>query len=853
MPQQERIATLVKSVQKAKNANSFKEIDPIVFQYMHPNQIWCRKAKKDPNSGAVKAGDLDGFYNLKVNPKIQVFFKKDPVASKNIGEFVASRVMRAIAQNIGFNPNAVAQVELAFTHPESKPNRDGKNVYVASVVYPDFLELYKDAYLAFRYLPQYEELRNNHPEYLELRFPENRPRLLDKEDPIIKLMIENGRYQGLNCHLQLSSSVDDPDVHFGNVGVVPREDTVVNQVEPSKTIEIYEDGTMAEAGPDVPKGIQSYKVFTAVDTVRIDFGAAFGDDRFIERTYDKNRANKGLISTIIDYHPSKQGPPPYALKISSLVRNDPSSLFWLSKIAQCEPDIIEQAFNSAMQEVMDKYQRKPLLEFAKRIGLKISNKRAKDISKDDLQKEIVKFLTECFIKYQESARDYESKFKLNPNMPDFNLEEKASIIPGTNPLETKVKINAKIMELLNKCINRLEELDLTIQNILILKKKLFDLPDDKIPYYEDAFMETLNTMQNVIWKDETQIELAKLNFNTSSSAKTTLKKHAEDLNKESPTLLALLKLANSIDTLPKNELRRKARDILEKETNHCSRMINLNKDSFMDKEDEGLINSLNQLSGTIDALKDYQMALDETGHETLKQEKENLLNLRYEKVTKLLTKSSPDTYLNMERVKSHIVEATNVIKHINTLENTVYDSPSDDYKYLPVNEARRVFKSSVEFYKESGKSAAKLLMKSTPNFECTELLSETVLTVNDSIKNPLKADIERLEINANELESKSSFSKKLSGTGFMVVSALTALAATVIVLASFALIKPTIGLSLGGLPIAKFLYGASVGFFTTGSALLFSGRSKQMAKKTLKTMNSIIDAKEIIIKNKPAA
>src|SRR5207244_1424477 len=92
-----------------------------------------------------------------------------------------------------------------------------------------------------------------------------------------------------------------------------------------KYIEVDEKtGKMTVVDPSrkTPEGKKRYPVFANVNTVRIDFGAAFGDAR---RKYNENTATNGKITTVLKYYPSSEGPPAYDLKIPALVRDNPDS------------------------------------------------------------------------------------------------------------------------------------------------------------------------------------------------------------------------------------------------------------------------------------------------------------------------------------------------------------------------------------------------------------------------------------------------------------------------------------------------------------------------------------------------
>lgn len=825
-----------------------QELDPIIFQYIDEEKIWHRISKK--THGVNPSGRHGGFYELIANPKIKVFFKQDPVIAKNISEFVASKVMRCIAKEINFNPNSVAQVELAYIHPRDQPNRDGNNVYIASVIYPNFLELYKDAYLAFHCLPQYESLRKQYPELLDQPFPTDRPTLFSR-DKVIDLMIQQGRYHGLLPLLHLSRSVDDPDVHLGNVGVIPANQDQQQAV----SVQVDQQGKMSVMSTNIKAapGTTSYMVFPSVDSVRIDFGAAFGDDRFIERTYDKNNANRGLLATLIAYHPSKKGPPPYAMKILSTLHDDQASLFWLNKIANCNSTSVYNAFKIAIDEVFIKFHRKPILEFAKRIGFKLSAQKEKDIKDEELKIQLVIFLSECFIHYQQSAKQYYSTHQaLTQRLQPAEMKNMRSSVKHSekNPAHIKMELYAKTIELLNKINNN----DLTpglipsLQTLIVLRNQLLTISDKEILNCEDALRSIIKTHAKLITQNETESEIQKLQQKDQHLIeKVALISYAGSEGNQSLLALELMRLTNSIEILPDDiSLYFNTFKLMQIHLQRCLKNQNHLGRGAAAEDDLQLIRSLNQLSSALFALKAYRDALENSKHclLCLKKERSRLLNLRYEEVNNLVIQLSQNKVVDLERATNHITEATTLIRNINQLK-AIIDIPRSIHKFPPLEQAtQRIYKSAQHLFDESGKSAIQLLIDPIPDFNQTQLLSETLIYATEAVRHPLDSDVQRLKMNAKELEGKSVL-KKIAGFTLMVAGAVTALAATVLVVSEVFLANATFGMSLLGVPASYWLFGASVSLFSSGAGLLFSGRQKQIAKATSKMVNSLEARKNV--------
>ncbi|MHC0449501.1 MAG: hypothetical protein ACRY3E_05410 [Candidatus Lariskella arthropodorum] len=173
------------------------------------------------SGGANSAGQDGGIYRRgEITALIKQENKGGDVDNvSNICEFLGSR-MFAHAK-----PNSGAKVFLAKNSSSIKiPDSDGSNIYVASIFFDHYKDLYVDAY-----------------DILGKQAPKDRPWLIGQDASVFNQTVTSKNYSGFSDIMPLSLLIGDFDIHWGNVGVVR---------DPSK--------------PDVPAKM-----------VRIDFAWAF--------------------------------------------------------------------------------------------------------------------------------------------------------------------------------------------------------------------------------------------------------------------------------------------------------------------------------------------------------------------------------------------------------------------------------------------------------------------------------------------------------------------------------------------------------------------------------------------------
>lgn len=340
---------------------------------------WTLETSK--NGGANGAGQYGGIYvDDKDNPTRRVLFKQDHIA-KNICEVVAGGLMRQLSDD----PSAFAEVAFSLQpgmdmksfHPERET---GEHVYVASVFFDTYKDLYVDAYLASSaypeiYNPQGERSKQKIP---TAQIPPDRPKL-HNEDVTIKRVIRMNRYAGLPKVLAWSLFFDDPDVHTMNIGAVKHVSSDSRAV------------MMQQKGKDVKK----VDVYQSVKAVRIDYAGALGSKKIIHRQLD------GKLHPD-DLSPMLAGPPNYfAWYPSDITRSAAfaDELLYLSKIPQ---STLVNAIHHHVGEAAKFYNSTALLEFAKLIGVK---------NLDDSEDNKAKIVTEIkeFMKINFLARQWHAK------------------------------------------------------------------------------------------------------------------------------------------------------------------------------------------------------------------------------------------------------------------------------------------------------------------------------------------------------------------------------------------------------------------------------------------------------------
>ena len=400
------------------------------FDYVHPSEgekelksKWTLLRKKG-DTGANGCGKHGGFYRIKLDEldetkTIDVFLKQDPRQEKNISEYFASQFMRFVAKEIGEDPGSIANVSFVETN---------NGVYVASEMFEGYRDSYLDAHLAYS-LPENEDLRVQAPNWEEI--PIKRPGYLS-HDVAIDIMIKTDRYREISLGMALRAIVDDPDLHYENIGAVPITPTGKGDMIPLinrlggytgdvLTTELIE-GKETESQLVNINGKQYYRtsynqtdyeelkkswrireycvvvhdkndfkkfhhyVVPAVGNARaahIDFGGALGDfRRYFSRKFDGViHINDGLME-FLRLRPSKKGPPAYHKQLPTELRNNHPFFNVLAGFSMIEDKKIDFEIDRIINEAVEVYKDQNIgifIDFAKRIGVEKIDDHKKDI------------------------------------------------------------------------------------------------------------------------------------------------------------------------------------------------------------------------------------------------------------------------------------------------------------------------------------------------------------------------------------------------------------------------------------------------------------------------------------------
>lgn len=322
---------------------SDEEHQPTCTQEANIHRIdsaWKKLGNKE--GGVNAAGELGGIYADINHPDRKVLFKQDPIIAKNIAEIIAGKIMRLINPDA---PELFAEVWAAYANDKTGMDETGENIYVASVIFPDYIALYKDAYNAHNFLDRYSKSDKN--DLRSVPRPQARPGYFTY-DTIINQMILSYRYEEIYKLFLTADFVDDPDVHSENIGVIPKKSHGENENNP--VIINCEDG--------------KEKVYDKVQPVRIDYGGALGDRR---RKLD----DKLHLFDMFRYVSSKgeKGPPNYFRTYSREIFRRFEFLQELIKLSCFPPLVLARGINKIVIEVAAYYGTKPLLEFASWIGV----------------------------------------------------------------------------------------------------------------------------------------------------------------------------------------------------------------------------------------------------------------------------------------------------------------------------------------------------------------------------------------------------------------------------------------------------------------------------------------------------
>ncbi|STX29770.1 Uncharacterised protein [Legionella beliardensis] len=489
------------------------------FDYVVPNEDqnegqheaqvgsrWTRLSKKQ--GGANDAGTYGGLYTLASEQEgekpSKFYVKQDPEEDKNICEVFASQFMRFIAEEIGESPDLIADVNYIQT-PD-----DG--VYIASYVFEGYRDLFKDAYLAYQ-IPPYDKSRVGED---WKSIPSSRPKYLSADSNIDKI-VQLGRYDGLIPGLALRAIVDDPDVHYENIGAV-----AVNPSGLDDRIPIYENDKfsgkcykkvaeptqdseeingehyvieeMAQEWVDehpelikefyIKKDDKSYFIPNSKNTraVNIDFGGALGD--FRPRTLDGKIHYADGILTLMRYRPSTEGPPAYHTEIPKGIRDGDEFFKTLARYSMVDKHKIKRKIDEQVDVAIGHYRNKPevLLRFAQRVGAKIpSGANAKP---DHIADYLKSHLLECFIARQKHAKKLFLNYMCNMDNASRNNLFRSYEEDGLIPKEITIK------NLITQLKAENTDLFAMLEGIEALGSEIKEVDDKK----------TFNALKNILYE-----------------------------------------------------------------------------------------------------------------------------------------------------------------------------------------------------------------------------------------------------------------------------------------------------------------------------------------------------------------
>ena len=166
---------------------------PEVSEVQIDGVSWKKIGEK--GGGARPAGEYGGIYEGSNGKK--ALFKRDNCA-QDIAEFLGTRIHNATV------PDHSPEMILARIPPSDRPpSRDGSDVYMASVFFDNYEDLYKNIYR-----------RGGYP------VPGNRPRGVRFGNKVFRKGLKQNDYSGFPEVMATSLLIGDFDVHWGNIGVV---------------------------------------------------------------------------------------------------------------------------------------------------------------------------------------------------------------------------------------------------------------------------------------------------------------------------------------------------------------------------------------------------------------------------------------------------------------------------------------------------------------------------------------------------------------------------------------------------------------------------------------------------------
>ena len=171
----------------------------MVSKQMNINgQVWEHVGAKD--GGARPSGEYGGIY--KSNDKTALI-KRDNCA-QDIAEFLGAKIHSATV------PDHSPELFLArIPESDENPSKDGSDVYLVSVFFNNYKDLYKDIYTE-----------------AEIEIPNDRPRgigIIGEGTKIFRSGLKDNGYTGFPEVMATSLLIGDFDVHWGNIGVVRNE------------------------------------------------------------------------------------------------------------------------------------------------------------------------------------------------------------------------------------------------------------------------------------------------------------------------------------------------------------------------------------------------------------------------------------------------------------------------------------------------------------------------------------------------------------------------------------------------------------------------------------------------------
>lgn len=374
----------LKETKQSKETSDFKLARPDLGSM----NAW--HMEKPKGGGANGAGIEGGIYvdNLE-NPHYRVLFKQDETA-KNICEVVAGGMMRDLSDD----PDAFAEVAFSLkpgVDPKTfNPDQEsGENVYVASVYFNPYHDLYVDAYLADGVYP--ERFSPNHFVFYDdelspvdkVKVRDQRPKLLD-EDIIIKKVIRLGRYRRLAKVLAMSLFFDDPDVHTMNIGAVPDDEMDPHDEFPSKQV------VMLQRNEE-----KSVDVYKYVKAVRLDYGGALGSKALISRHLDDKLHPDDMLTML-------SGPPNYFQWYPDVVTRDIEFSRELRFINKISIEKLQYTIDKNINYAAQFYNAEALRQFAQLIGVPL--KKDMVISKVALIHDIKVFMYSKLLARKQDAK-----------------------------------------------------------------------------------------------------------------------------------------------------------------------------------------------------------------------------------------------------------------------------------------------------------------------------------------------------------------------------------------------------------------------------------------------------------------